>query len=828
MSGTLTLRATMSKAFSSLISSTLTSDLYIFGDKIADNDASDANAVQTYPIDGSLADKVKRIHGVKNAYAWDNLEGTLVGSDNSPVTSAGGSTIFMPMFESQPGITWLHGSFPKHKNEVVLESSAMKQSGLKVGSTTHIVILGTSTKVKVVGEFSFGNSVIGATIVGMAPDWIMPLAAPDGKVSGISIDIAPGFSSETIKLEVSKVVPAGVRVQTRLEKVNEQNEKVENILGFVQTFLLAFVVIAMFVSSFIIMNSFAMNVRQRIKEFALLRAVGASSGLVFCIVLLQAITIGLIGSALGIIMGAILLNAIISLLHLVDFSLLDGLEMNDQIIKISLLVGTVVTIVGGILPARRAALTPPVEALRSASGIRETIRIRRTYSGMLFFVVGLVAIVMSWISCDFELRRTLVGIGSGGVLFGVFIVSPTLTRPVMLVLGFPFCRLSSVGHLALRSVVCNPYRTASTSNALMVGMALVCTGATLAASFNASTADQIDKSMKADLVVQPDSMANASAKLPKEMASDISNIDGIESSSRYSLYTVTKTLPNSSRDQSVMITVFNPNSYPDAFDVRVVAGNLGSLDATHVAVAKSERLKLGESVTLSGPNGVVQATVVAIVDPSAMVTPYYASPELAARVGAWNSPRTTTDPDHILDSPNGIFITLKSGANVAVVRGLIKEVVAPIYQYSVRDAEQMSGAIGQRISQMLAILYALLGFSVMIAILGIVNTLALSIVERTREIGLMQAVGVGRRELSAEIAIESIMIALYGTILGVVVGVGVAAALCKTLENNGLAILVIPWNQIVGVLILAVVVGVVAPVWPARRALRIDILKAIG
>jgi len=297
LSGTLALRASMSETFSNLTSSTVTSDLYAQGPKIAGSGSS--NSTQTKPIDSSLTEQIKQIDGVEAANPGVQMTGVLVGSNDAPVTTTGAPTLFIPLYDNEKGLTWAQGHKPQGAGEITLESGALKNSGLKVGDKTHIVVQGSPTEVTVVGEFHYQSSMASATVVGVDPNWLMPIAAPDGKVTTIAVDVAQGSSVDTVKSEITKILPDGAQVQTRAEVIKEQNKAIEKQLGFIQVFLLVFVVVAMFVGSFIIMNSFAMSVRQRVKEFALLRAVGASPASVFGVVFLQAVVIGVVGSALG-------------------------------------------------------------------------------------------------------------------------------------------------------------------------------------------------------------------------------------------------------------------------------------------------------------------------------------------------------------------------------------------------------------------------------------------------------------------------------------------------------------------------------------------------
>ena len=829
LSGTLALRASMSETFSKLTSSTITSDLYVQGPKIASDDNNDSSdSTQTQPIDGSLADQIKQIDGVEAAKPDAQTTGVLVGANDTPVSNMGAPTLFLPLYDKEPGRTWAQGHMPQGGGEIALESGALKNSGLKVGDKTHIVIQGQPTEVTVVGEFHFESSMASATVVGMDPDWLMPIAAPDGKVSNITIDLAKGASLDTVKSEVTKVVPDDAQVKTRAELIKEQNKTIESQLGFVQTFLMVFVVVAMFVGSFIIMNSFAMSVRQRVKEFALLRAVGASPASVFGVVFLQAVVIGVVGSALGVAAGAGLLAGLSALLDAAGMPLLEGTGLSGPIIAISLAVGLGVTVIGALLPAREAALTHPVEAMRGVSGSREKSLVLRTILGGLLLAAGAAAIAAAWVNADLTQRGLIMGLGAGGTVLGLLIVSPTLARPVVAVLGLPFRLLRPAGRLAVRNIVHNPRRTANTSGALMVGMALVCAGATLAASFSASTADEIDRSLKADFLVQPATMSSSNTKLSSEKAKELAAIDGVKETSSYTLYVNAVTKPDGSQNPAATSLVIDPATYSSAYDIRVTSGSLSDLDATHVAVNKTENLKMGDKVTLTGPNGSVEATVGAIVDPKGIGGTYFYSPKVAAAVGSWTSPGTSTDPDHVLDAPLGMLLTLEDGANLDTVRHKAEDIVADTYQYSVNDASQLSDKVGQRVNQMLAVLYGLLGLSIVIAILGIVNTLVLSVSERTREIGLMRAVGLGKTQLSGEIITESVLTSLYGTVLGGATGVVLAAALKKILEDQGLTSLSVPWGQMVGMLALSVVVGIVAALWPALRASRLPVLDAIA
>ena len=826
LSGTLALRGVLSDTFSALTSSTMTADLYVTGQPIRSTRSAGSGGVLTEKIDGALADQIAQVDGVSAAHAASSLSGTLVGADGTPVTSTGAPTIIVPVFPDEPGRRLVAGRAPSGADEISLESDALRRSGLAVGDRTHLVVNGTPFEVTVVGEFTFGTSMAGATLVGGDPAWIMSMAAPDGAVSQIEITLADGADAAAVRRQITNLLPDSARLQTRAERIDEQNAYVESILGYVQTFLLVFVVLAMFVGSFIIMNTFAMSVRQRQKEFALLRAVGASPASVFATVLFQAVVIGLLGSLIGVVGGAGLTRLLVAGLEAYGMPLPGGVPMTRSVIVTSVVIGLLVTVVGALLPARDAALTPPVEAMRGTAGAREKPLRVRGVLGALLAAAGLAGVVAAWVGDDLSRRTTVLGAGAGALMLGLLVCSPVLAHRTIAVLAMPLRLLRPVGRLAARNLAAAPRRTAATSAALVIGMALVCAGTIIASSMRASIADIVNDSMRADLLVRAPATSGLLTPLPAEMTEQINALDGVRETTGYAVASVTTTTPDGGESVGYMVAV-DPQRYPDFYDPNVTAGSLDSLDDAHVAAFADSGLQIGDQVAVTGPAGSVTATVSAVADSKGLTGVLYATPEVAAAVGSWTAP-APTDPDEVLDSPQGLFISLADGADRDAVQSQIQEIVAPAYVFEVLDAGELSDQVGQLADQMLAVLYALLGLSLVIAVLGIVNTLVLSVSERTREIGLMRAVGLGRAQVAGEIMCESVLTAVYGTVLGGATGVLLAGALRAVLADQGLTELAIPWPQLAIMLVAAVVVGALAALWPALRAVRLPVLKAIA
>ena len=826
LSGTLALRGVLSDTFSALMSSTMTADLYVTGQPISGAQSGGGSGVLTEKIDGAAAEQIARVDGVRAAHAASSLSGTLVGADGTPVTSTGAPTLIVPAFPDFPGWRLVAGRDPSGTGEIALESDALRRSGLAVGDRTHLVVDGTPSEVTVVGELTYGTSMAGATIVAADPDWVMGVAAPDGKVAQIEITLADGADTAAVSRQITDLLPDSDRLQTRAERIDEQNAYVESILGYVQTFLLVFVVLAMFVGSFIIMNTFAMSVRQRQKEFALLRAVGASPTSVFATVLFQAIVIGLLGSLIGVAGGAGLTRLLVAGLEAYGMPLPGGVPMTRGVIAASVAIGLLVTIVGALLPARDAALAPPVEAMRGTAGAREKPLWVRGAVGALLTAAGLAGVVAAWTGDDLPHRTAVLGAGAGALVLGLLVCSPVLARQSIAVLAMPLRLLRPVGRLAARNLAAAPRRTAATSAALVIGAARGCAGTIIASSMQASITDIVNDSMRADLLVRATATSGRLTPLPAEMTEQINALDGVKETTGYTAYSVSTTLPDGTENVGYMVAV-DPQRYPDFYDPNVTAGSLDSLDDAHVAAFADSGLQLGDQVAVTGPAGSVTATVSAVADSKGLTGTLYATPEVAAAVGSWTAP-APTDPQEVLSSPQGLFVSLADGADMGTVQSQIQEIVAPAYVFEVLDADELSDQVGQMADQMLAVLYALLGLSLVIAVLGIVNTLVLSVSERTREIGLMRAVGLGRAQVAGEILCESVLTAVYGTVLGGATGVLLAGALRSVLADRGLTELAIPWPQLAVMLAAAVVVGALAALWPALRAVRLPVLRAIA
>ena len=529
----------------------------------------------------------------------------------------------------------------------------------------------------------------------------------------------------------------------------------------------------------------------------------------------------------------LLANGIVVLLRHEGLALsADAVIVPVTALLVSLCIGVALTFAGALLPARRAAFTAPVEAMRDSSGAREGSSRAYGYASIVLIVLGTAAVVAARLMGNEELgdRATVFGAGAGAIVLGLVVASPVIARPVMTLLGLPLRLIRPGGYLAVRSLNAFSRRTSATAAALVIGMALVSAGTTVAYSMHESIHESVHESMYADLVVRQTDTSNELHPLPADMVRQISDLEDVESTTAVSASLNTLTEPDGSQITEYLAVV-DPKHYLEFYDPGIVDGSVESLDASHVAAFASTGLKVGDRVEISGPSRSVNATVSALVEDNAGITgKFLASPELAKAVGSWTSAstRSSADPNALLTEPLALFITTRPDADAEHLQSQIEQIIAPTYTFTVVDPHELSEIVGQRTNDMLTVLYVLLALSIVIAVLGVLNTLVLSVAERTREIGLMRAVGLGRAQLVGQVICESILTAVYGAVLGGATGIALAVVLRSILTDQGVTMLVIPWGRLLHILLAACAMGIVAALWPALRATRLPVLEAVA
>lgn len=816
VSGTMIFTDTLSKTFNDLFSTT-SADVNIEAAaafEVGLTGTGGATAVESVPE--SVVDRVRQVDGVAAVGGYVQAEGVYLLADDGKVLNTGGAPGIGISWEPEESIsstTLVEGRAPQREGEVALDSASAEKAGHEVGDRVVLLTTGPRVEAELVGVFRFGESggLAGASLTAFDTATAQELIGEPGQFTGVSVAAADGVSDDELKSRVAAVLGDDYDVKTRTEQADDLSASFAEGLQFVSIFLLVFAGIALFVGTFIILNTFSMLVAQRTRELALLRALGASRRQVTRSVLLEALALGVVGSTVGLLGGFGIATALRALFGSFGLTLDGNLVFSVSTVVWAYVVGVLVTLVAAYLPARRAARTAPIAAMNADARGPERSLLRRTAVGGVLAAAGIGALVAGARSDDGSTAASFVGLGSLALLVAAIALSPVLARPFLAVVGSLLPRLwGSTGRLARENALRNPRRTAATASALMVGLALVTAFSIIGASTNASLSDVIDESLGADFVV---STAVGQPFTP-EVATQIREREGVESvvQQRFGMGQID--------GQQVFFTAVAPEGLDRSLTLDFVEGSSAGLRGDGVIVdestAESRSLELGDAVELLLPNGQSLDVEVGGI--------YASHPAMGPMTVSLDTYVAAGGPE--LDQY--VYVRLDDGADVDAVRESIESTVAAYPVVTLKDQTEFKEEQTGQIDQLLLLINAMLVLSVLIAVLGIVNTLALSVIERTREIGLLRAVGMSRKQLRRMVRLESVVISLYGATLGLVLGAVFGTQLTRALAGQGIETLSIPYGRLLVFLLLAAVVGVLAAVWPARRAAKLQVLDAIA
>jgi len=705
------------------------------------------------------------------------------------------------------------GRWPEAAGEVVLDERTADKAGYLIGEKVNIVSSGSQPRIsaRLVGIAVMEGGTAGASLsifdTAQARDLFM-----EGKdtYNDIWVTAADGTTQQELRDAVATKLPAGVEAVTGDSAAKAAASDIQEALGFITTFLLIFAGVALVVGSFLIINTFSILVAQRSRELALFRALGSTRRQVARSVLFEATVVGAIGSIVGLGLGVVIAMGIRTLFGTFGLDLSgQSLIISPRTILVSLVVGLVVTLVAAYLPARKAGKVPPVAAMRDDAVLAESGMRGRVVVGTALTVIGAV-LLGTGLFADVPSPTYWVGGGILGVVLGMALISPLVGRPVIAGIGWIYRRtFGAVGLMAQQNAQRNPRRTGATASALMIGVTLVSMMAVFGASAKASIDAAIEKEFVADYVVSSAVGTPFSAQVTKELET-VRGVDEV-AAFRWDAVDV-----DGERGSA---TGIDPEHIDVIGDAPMAAGRLGTLTPTSVSVseelATAEGITVGRTLELTRGGVTKPFTVSAIHRDSTLLSSDY----LLSLPGleSLGSPRTDAY----------VFITREAGTSAAQVGRDLDAALADLPVVTVKDQGEFAEEQRSQINQMLYLIYALLGLAVIIAILGIINTLALSVIERTREIGLLRAVGLSRRQLKRMLRLESIVIALLGATLGVGLGVAFGMALQRSLADDGIDVLAVPWPQLGFFVGLAGLVGVLAAWWPGWRASRLDILRAV-
>lgn len=809
--GTLIFTDTLNKTFTDLFAD-VTADVVVTPKQDVPSGGI-AGSVATLP--SSMLDTVRGVDGVAKADGGVFADGVaIIGGDDKPLGTPGA-----PQFgsnwvddEQLTAFRLIDGRGPQHAGEVVIDSVSADKGGYSVGDTVPLVTPKGSEDAELVGIFRYGTSgnLAGATIAAFDTATAQRLLL-NGADAFVEIDAIAeaGVSQSTLAGRVKQAVGPEVKVQTGQEAADQAAADLTAGLSFINIFLLVFAGIALFVGTFIILNTFSMLVAQRARELALLRAVGATRGQVVRSVLAESFLVGLLGSVVGLLVGIGVAFALQGLFKAIGAEIpTTGLVVQPRTVVVGIVIGVAVTVLAALPPALRASRIPPMAALRADVALAPRSLRVRAVSGAVLLVLGLVAMTLG-VARGGSAGSAWVGIGTVVTLVGAIVLSPAIAAPVVRLLGFAFPRLfGTVGRLAVDNARRQPRRTAATASALMIGLALVSALTVFATSAKTSVNQVVDRVIGAEFVV-----TNASFRpFPPEVAEAIRTTEGVAS------VAPVKQAPAQVDGQSVFVTGVEPALEAGMVTVEFVVGSMADLGPGQVLVdtttAERAGLSPGDQVRMVFPTGKQTLQVVGLYQPAGSFSGYVVANDTLAAAG-------------LALGDSLVYVKADDGADLDAVQAGIESALAVFPTVQVQSQAQFKEEISSNVDQLLMVMIMLLSLAILIAVLGIVNTLVLSVIERTREIGLLRAVGALRKQVRRMVLLEALVIAVYGAVIGLVLGVGFAVALQRTLVEQGIEVLDIPWGGLMTFLVLAGVVGVLAAVWPAYRAGRLDVLRAV-
>jgi putative ABC transport system permease protein len=787
-------------------------------------------AVQTATIGQATLERVRRVPGVAVAAGEVFAVATLFDAQGRRLNTSAPSfavSVLPARFEDLSAVA---GSLPTNAGSVAIDQASAQRASLRVGQRLRVAGATAAATYRISGILRFaGSASFGGAGVALV---ILPqaqlLAGEPNSYDDLVVGAKSGVSPATLRKRIRAVLPLTLDVRTGVQQAAQQTSDLESQLGFLRTFLLIFAYVALFVGAFIIFNTFSITVAQRTREFGLLRTLGATRGQVVRSVVAEGAMLGFGGALVGLLAGLGLAPALDQLFKAFGADLPDsGTVVEFRTIWVSLLAGTGVTVLAGLLPALRAARVTPIAAMREGVPLERAQRSPRGRRIILavvaFYVVVRVALLASsgaGIATIVILLALILAIrvpASRRRIGGAF--SATVVALAHL-LARPLAWRGITGRLARDNTVRHPGRTAVTAASLMVGLALVSLISILAAGTKASINQAIDASFAGNLIIQNSSTAG-NAGIPTEIPAALRAIPGV---AQVTPVAFTEGRVNHLKGNQT-ITALDPASFARVYRIDWDRGSdatLAALGTTGTVLnrsfASAHHLKVGQTLTVAAASGRrIRLVVRGIATDNARlladltITLALARSAFAQRVDA-------------LD-----FVSYRPGVTNAQVQPKVNRILAARFpQAESQTATQFKNSLASQVDTLLALIYVLLALSVIVSLFGIVNTLVLSIFERTRELGMLRAIGTSRRQIRQMIRYESVITALIGGLLGIALGVVVALILAATALSGSGFVLVIPVVTVVVLFILAGLAGLAAAAWPARRAARVDILAAIA
>lgn len=761
-----------------------------------------------------------------------NIRGsqTVVAADENSEAfqTGGGSASLAPFYPSEEFVgeahTMAEGDSPTGTDEVVINQGAVDEYDIAVGDKLVLVTPDEHINVEVSGIYEPPVSSGSSIALMMSEDGYLERFTASGTVSSLAVsgagDMEPDELVEHLNNEYEVSAESGEKL------AEEMTEAISQGMQFINYFLVAFGLIALLVGTFIIANTFSMIVAQRTKEFALLRALGASRRQITNSVVTESIIVGIIGSAVGVVAGMGLVALIKVVLNSQDMPMGSGLGLTVSAVAVPIILGTLVTVVSAWAPARRAGSVEPVEAMRTTESAAGSSLKVRTIIGVILLLLGAALAIWGavWTDGSTGSRASLVGGGAFFIIVGYFLAGPALSLPIVPVfgriIGAPF---GAIGALAATNSKRNPRRTSATAFALTLGLALVTAIGMLGATMNKSIEDLMEDNVSSDYILS--GPTDGSFPTPGNTPELAQETEGVASTTTVGMAPVLidgqAAYNYGPQFQFTNYVAGNPENM---VTFKVVEGSM-NLEETpgfiaNQTVAEANGWEVGESYELTSPvdpSQTREVELIGIYEPNPIVEGFAVSKSVYE--------------DFVPDGMGQMLfvgVNAEEGYDLEELRTNLEESMKDLIIVQVMSGEEYAGQATAMVTQMLSILYALLALAVIIAILGIVNTLTLGVIERRQEIGMLRAVGTQRRQIRTMITLEAVQIAVFGAVMGMVIGLGLGWAFIEVLADTGLEQAVVPWGQLLIMLASSAVVGVIAAIWPSARAAKTPPLEAIA
>ena len=811
LAGTSIFSATVNSTFDRLFTDVFRDvDAYVRSTSSVDTGFGEQRA----PSPISALETILGVEGVSAAVGDMQSYARVIGKDGKPLGEDQGPPTFGGIASSSVAGLWNteSGRLPIGPKEVMLDRTTAEAGKFAIGDTVRVNALSGTREFSLVGIANYGDisSPGGATFALFDQPTASEFLLKPGFVDAFLIQGDGTLSDEAL----AKAIDAALLPSDKLETLTgaqiteETTSQIKTVLGFFTTFLTAFSFIALGIGCFVIYNVFSITAAQRQRESALLRAIGASRRQVTNSLLVEAVVIGLVGSTLGFIFGIGLSQALSALLNAIGLEIpTTGLTINSSAIVSTVLVGTIITTLSAILPALRSGRVPPLAAIRETALDVVTGLTRRVIIGLVFMILGVVALVASINGAEV----IFLGLGVLAVFAGVLVLGPAISKPVAMLLGKPVARLRGItGAMSQQNAARNPKRTARTAAPVLIGVALVTSFTALAASIKSEIRESIGSSFRGDFALSVNSRGFGG--IPTSVTDQIDQLPEVQTATGVGF------IAAKVGDESPFILVFNPKTADGLYNLEMIEGRQSDLGKDEIFIEQDKsiekNLPVGSSVQVTLIDGRSIQLKVAGTYKNAYGN-YVVSRELFEGVAT-----------PLFDS----FVYISTNTNVSDenARTAISAISADLGVGTLESRTEYIDSQAAQIDQFLALIYGLLFLSVIIAIVGIIITLLLSVFERRHEIGLLRSVGMTRSQVRTMVRWESVITSLFGAVTGVLLGIVTGVVIVVSLNESGISAFTLPITSTIFILIGSFIIGVIAAVFPAWRATRTEIITAIA